>query len=144
MRHSVCCLSLMPHFFVAQFSQCPIFRCPFFSFPFPLAFMRFTVVFNFLYMAVVRFVALCIVAHFCIAQIYLCRFFRGYIDVAFFRCRIFSLSNLPIAQFSADFFQLPFSVEVFAFYRCCYVLLHRCYAFFALFTVAHFSVAENF
>ena len=133
----------MPHFFVAQFSKWPILRCqilqlpnfllPFFSCLFPLAFMPFTIVLTFpLYIAVIRLVALCTVAHFFVAQIFLCRFSAVICRYWPFLCCIFSLSNWPIAQFFADFFQLPFSVEVFTFCRCCYFLLHRHYTVFCL------------
>jgi len=116
----------MPHFFVAQFfvAQCsgfPLFRRPF-SVPFSdavVTFYRYSYLFS-IYIAVIRLVALCTVAHFFRCPNFPLPFFRGYTDVAFFLCRIFSLLNFPISQFFVAFLSCLFHWS-FYFYLCCYI-----------------------
>jgi len=59
----------------------------------------------FFYIAVIQFVALFIVAHFSVAQISGCHFYRSYIDVAFI-----PMPHFSVAQFShCPIFRCPFS-----------------------------------
>jgi len=70
----------------------------------------------YLHITIIRLVALFIIAQFSVAQIAGCHFYRGYIDVAFFLLRSFSLSIFPVAQFS---------VAVFTMNRICSYTVYR-------------------